>query len=160
MRKDLDASIDRDEWTPNVAGRQLRFLEMSSSELTRYAERMEDQYERAVSLMAERPEMELHQVAEVVLEREDGFFVWLCNLHANDPVDLDWVRSELTTGIRRRLLSNVDRLNHVGEQVGNWKGLRKEAILRQVGPNLPTSLEPGTASTPEPSGPTGHPDRS
>lgn len=160
MRKDLDASIDRDEWEPKVAGRQLRFLEMSSSELTRYAARLEDQYERAVTLMTEQPKMELQTVAEVVLEREDEFFLWLINLHTQEPVDLDWVRGELTTGIRRRLLSNVDRLNHIGEHVGNWERLRKEAINRQVGPSLPTLLEPDTASTLAQSGPTGPHDRS
>ena len=160
MRKDLEASLDRDEWEPKVAGRQLRFLEMSSAELTRYAARMEDQYERTVVLMAERPEMEMREVAEVVLEHEDDFFLWLCNLHAAEPVDLEWVRSELTTGIRRRLLANVDALNHVGEQVGNWMGLRQEAINRRLGPSLPTSLEPATESIPAPSGPTGPLDRS
>ena len=55
MRNDLDHVIDREEWEPTVAGRRLRFLEMSSGELKRYAARMEDQYERAVAIMAEKP---------------------------------------------------------------------------------------------------------
>jgi hypothetical protein len=161
MRKDLDLSIDRDEWEPTVAGRRLRFLEMSSAELTRYAERLESQYERAVAIMAERPEMGLNEVAELVLEREDDFFLWLCNLHtpASREVGLDWIRDELTCGMRRRLLANVDRLNHVGEQVGNWTGLRQEAIARRVGLSLPTLLEPVTESTPGPSDLTGPPDK-
>lgn len=144
-RQDLDEAIDRDEWEPTVAGRRLRFLEMASAELTRYAQRLESVYERAAEVIAENPDMPLDQVAELVLKREDEFFLWLCNLHAeHDRVDLAWVQSELTCGMRRRLLANLDKLNHIEPQVGNWKGLLETAKAQRVGPNLPTLLEPAT----------------
>ncbi len=152
MRMDLDLAIDREEWEPTVAGRRLRFLELSNRELTRYANRLEEQYEKAVKIMVDRPELPLDQVAEIVLKHEDEFYLWLINLHTptSDAVDLEWVRTELTSSMRVRLLANVDVLNNVGTQVGNWRGLREEAIdRRRAGLTLPTSLEPATESTPD-----------
>jgi hypothetical protein len=146
VRNDLDEIIDRDEWEPRIAGKRLRFLEMASAELTRYAQRLESVYERAATIIAENPDMGLDEVAEAVLEREDEFFLWLCNLHSHtDRVDLEWVKVELTCGMRRRLLANLDRLNHIEPQLGNWQRLLETAKSRaQVGPSLPTLLEPDT----------------
>ena len=153
-RAQLEHSIERDEWEPLVAGRRLRFLEMSNAELSRYAAHLEAKYERAVTVMETQPTLSLDKVAEIVIEHEDAFFEWVCNLHARpgETVDTEWIRVELTTGMRRRLLANIDALNHIETSAGNWKGLRQEAIERRLGWTLPTSLEPVTDSTPESSG--------
>lgn len=130
-----------------IADRSFRFVEFGGKELRRYAVRIKLAYDRARDKIAELDQVDLDRVGEIVLDEEDELFVSLLTSARLEGEELtaEWVSDEVTYSMRVHLLEQLNKLNAIEEQLGNWLRLREEAAVQKV--SLATSGEPSKSSS-------------
>lgn len=146
-----------------IAGRLFRFVELSGAALKTFVARHQEVGTKALlRLYREDLPGGFIDAWDIVDEEECRYIQWLLELGNTeaDPVELEWVRENVTDSMRRQLVGHLEQLNNLVDRAGKVKRLL--IVTGRITAGAPSStLSAGaTVSAPEPYGSDSPPDRS